>query len=66
MIPTASEILAAFTAACKAAEAYFTWLLTPEGKAFSQKAMQDRGARDKFWTDAGTGLAKFFRGEFFK
>lgn len=66
MVPTPSEILAAVTAVAGAASRYFEWLMTPEGKAFSQKAMADRNAWDKFWSDAANAIGKLFRGELFK
>jgi hypothetical protein len=66
IVPTPSEILATLRAISEAVSAYFTWLLTEEGKAFSKKAMEDRTAWDQFWKDAGNQIGKLFRGEMFK
>ena len=41
------------------------FLQTPQGKEFVEKSLADREEWDRFWSEAGGGLAKFFSGKLF-
>lgn len=39
---------------------------TEEGRKLIEKSLADRLAWDKFWSDAGHGISRLFKGDLFK
>lgn len=64
MDPTA--ILATIRAGFDFGTELLRYLQTPEGKAFTEQAIKDRAAWDKFWADAASGIKRLVSGELFK
>lgn len=63
---TPEAILAAITAVANALTEGLKLAQTEEGKKWVSQMLADRQAWDKFWKDAGSGVAALFKGDLFK
>jgi len=58
-------LVTAMRPAFEAAKELFKFLQTKQGQELIAQSLKDREEWDRFWSEAGGGLAKFFSGKLF-